>query len=121
AAHERVAGEAPHAQRRRGVELDAIGDADALIDGKHLMLAVVTQRTDHEREIDLRGSRCSHRSSAWASSTNCGGASASARTFASLPIAASACTARTRVETPASSSEFGSVLRRWANAAPTIR
>ena len=53
--------------------------------------------------------------------TNSSGASASARALAGRPSAPSAATACARLATPASSSEFASVLRRWANAACTTR
>ena len=53
--------------------------------------------------------------------TNSAGSSASARTFASRPIAPSAATAPSRDAIPASESEFASVFRRWANAATTTR
>src|SRR5579884_3708080 len=117
-ADERVAGEAVDARRRRGVDVDAVGDAHSLQHGQHLVLAVGPGRADHECEIDLRG-RGSPHASARASSTNSGGASTSARVDAPRPIAASAATPRSRVAKPLSASEFGSVFRRCANAAAT--
>src|SRR5204863_3033294 len=120
AAHEGVAPEAVHPQPERGIELDPVGQPESLVKGQELVLAVVAQGADDEREIDLRRRRSFHRSAA-ASATNSGGVRASARVAGSRPIAASATAARARVASPASSSEFGSVLRRCANAAPTSR
>ncbi len=111
AADERVAGEAVDAQLGGRRDVDPVGHADALVDGDELVLAVVAQRPDDERQVDLRGSGSPHRSAS-ASARNSGGASASARTDGSRPIAASASTARSRLARPAISSEFGSVLRR---------
>src|SRR5438876_1225294 len=118
AVDERVGEEAVDAECAGRLEVDAVGDPDALVHGDELVLAVGAKRADDEREVDLCGGGRSHVSAA-ASATNSGGASASARTEASRPIEASAATARSRDATPLSSSEFGRVLRRCANAAAT--
>jgi len=80
-ADERVAGKPFDSQRGRVVELDPIDKVDPLEDGQDFVLAVVTDRPDDEREINLRGGRRSH-SNALVSATKSAGASASARTSA---------------------------------------
>ena len=77
--------------------------------------------TTSARLILARASTAPSSRGAAPSSTNSSGASASARVSAARPRAASASAACARVATPASSSEFGSVLRRCANAASTTR
>src|SRR5579872_6211555 len=118
AAHERVGEEPVDAERERRLDVDPVGEGDALVHGDELVLAVVARGPDDEGEVDLRGRGCSHRSAS-VSATNSCGASASARTDASRPIDASAATERSRDASPLSSSEFGSVFRRCANAAAT--
>src|SRR5262249_6966758 len=102
----------------RARDLDVVVEIDALEHGDDLVLAVVARRADDERQVDLR---VGPHASAAASATNSSGASSSARTFASRPIAPSATTAGSRVTTELSAGELASVLRRWANAASTTR
>ena len=116
-ADDRVAGEAGDRERRTGLDRDSVGEIDPLQEGRDLVLAVRAGRADDEREIDLRRRRRSH--SASVSAANSAGASASARASGGRPIEASAAAATSREQSPASASEFGSVLRRWANAAST--
>src|SRR4051812_33305955 len=115
-----VAVEPLDARDGRAVEVDAVVQADTLVQGHDLVLAVVPERPDNEGEVDLRRCRCSH-SSASVSATNSEGASDSARAVGSRPIAASAAAARSRGASPASAREFGRVLRRCANDAATTR
>src|SRR5260221_4042679 len=117
-AHKRVLRETVDARVLRRYDVDAVGQADALVDVQWLVLAVLAPRPDDEREIDLRGCGRSH-ASACVSATKSPGSRASARVNASRPIAVSARAAASREARPASSSEFGRVLRRCANAAPT--
>ena len=121
---ERVVREA----RRRAVasasrKRDLVGEREPLEHGDDLVLAVAPQRADDEREVELRRRvprrARAQRTSASASATNSSGASASARTSRPRPIAASAATTSSRLATPASASEFASVLRRCANAPRT--
>src|SRR4051794_16187293 len=119
-AHDGVAVEPFDARGRSPLEVEAIVQADALVHGHDLVLAVLPQGPDDEGEVDLRRRRCSH-SSASASATNSRGASDSARAVGSRPIAASAAAARSRGARPARAREFGSVLRRCANEAATTR
>ena len=89
---------------------DPVGEADPLKHGRHLVLAVRTTRADDQCEVDLRvGEPFAHASSR-SSSTNSGGASASARVEGERPSRVRASTARGRSATPASSSEFGQRL-----------
>ena len=78
-ADKRVAGEAVDRELRRLCELDAVDEVDPLEDGQDLVLAVVAQRADDEREVDLGRRRSSAHRRALASATNSAGASASAR------------------------------------------
>src|SRR5688572_8341594 len=99
-------------------QLDTVREREPLQDGHDLVLAIRARRPDDEREVQLRGGRGACHS-ARVSSTNSCGSSASARTPGSRPIRSSAAAASSRVASPDSSSEFGSVLRRCANAALT--
>ena len=58
-AHERVAGEAGHLEARSGRDRDPVAEVDSLQDGHDLVLAVVAQWPDDEREIDLGRRGCS--------------------------------------------------------------
>ena len=80
-ANQRVVGKAFDSERGCVVELDPVDEVDPLQDRQNLVLAVVADRPDDEREIDLRGGRRSH-SNALVSATKSAGASASARTSA---------------------------------------
>ena len=95
----------------RGLDGDPVAEIDPLVDGRELVVAVLTAWPDDERQIDLRRRGAGH-VSASASATNSGGVNASARTLASRPIVASASTARSRVTRPESDNELASVLRR---------
>ena len=53
-ADERVACEAVDAKLRRRLDVDPVDELDPLVDGQQLVLAVVAQRADDEREVDLR-------------------------------------------------------------------
>ena len=98
---------------------DAVGEVEALHDGRHLVLAVVAERADDEREVELRGRRRAvHAARASARATNSGGSSSSARAAARGRSPPAPPPPRP-VARPASSSEFGSVLRRCAKAAAT--
>src|SRR5262245_54356976 len=119
--YECVAGKAFDVEPGRPFDGDAVGEVDALQDSRHLVLAVASMRADHERKIDLRRSREPRHSSACASATNSAGESASALVDEVRPIPARAAAASARLASPVSSSEFGSVLRRWENAAVTSR
>src|SRR5439155_14316349 len=92
---------------------------EALVDGAELVLAVVAFGADDEREVDLGRRRRAGDRSASASPTNSAGRSASARVAGSRPMPSRARAASSRDATPASASEFASVLRRWANAPST--
>src|SRR6266511_2809424 len=117
---ERVPGEAVDGETRRRLDQDPVGEGKPLVDREELVVAVLPARADDECEIELRrGSPAAH-SRALASSTNSLGSSSSARTAGPRPIAPSAATAWSREARPASSSEFASVLRRWAKAPSTI-
>ena len=119
--HERVLGEAVDAEAVGGCEGDPVGEVDTLEHGRHLVLPVGAMRADDKGEVELRGCRgASHRRAA-SSGGYSSGASSSARVAAGLPMCPSASAASAREATPASSSELGSVLRRWANAASTSR
>ena len=87
AAHERVVGEAVDVDlASAGSTSIAVGEVDALENGRDLVVAVVACRPDDEREVDLRcRRRAAH--SARASATNSSGSSASARVSGSRPIA----------------------------------
>src|SRR6478752_7411970 len=78
-ADKRVAGEAVDHKLRRLFELDAVDEVDPLEDGQDLVLAVVAQRADDEREVDLGRRRGSAHRSALVSATSSAGARASAR------------------------------------------
>ena len=76
-----------------------------------LVLAVVAQRADDEREVDLRGGAARVSGARSASATNSGGVELlGAHVAGSRPIASSAVGRRARSATPASSSEFGERL-----------
>src|SRR5947207_4029063 len=116
---ERVLRESFDAKLRCTVDRQAVAEIDALVDGRHLVLSVVPAGPDDEREVQLgRRGRASH-GSASASATNSSGFKASARVDATRPRLSTAAAASSRVARPASSSEFGSVVRRCANAADT--
>src|SRR4029077_4034342 len=88
-AHERVAWEAVDVRALGRLDIDAVGEADALVDREELVLAVRAPRPDDEREIDLGGRGRSHESAS-VSATNSRGSSASARAREARPIASSA-------------------------------
>ena len=81
----------PRTRRRvvsaRRLDADPVAEVDALEDRHDLVLAVVADRPDDEREVDLRRRGADH-ASASASATNSAGSSSSARTSRSRPIAA---------------------------------
>ncbi len=59
AADERVVVEARDVELLGGVQLDPVGELERRHQGHDLVLAVVAQRTDDEREVQLRGSLAS--------------------------------------------------------------
>src|SRR6266516_876882 len=117
---ERVPGKPVDGETRRGLDPDAVSESESLVNRQELVIAVLPARANDECEIELRRSSPAAHSRALASSTNSLGSSSSARTAAPRPIAPSAATAWSREARPASSSEFASVLRRWAKAPSTI-
>src|SRR5262249_7085412 len=116
---DRVPGEALDGEDVARLERDRVAQADPLEHGRDLVVAVRLGSADDQREVDLGRRVGARHRSAWASATNSGGASASARTAASRPIAWSAAAPCSRVAAPASASELASVLRRWAKAPST--
>ena len=119
ALHERVLGEAADGVLSRRRELDPVGEVDPLQDCCDLVQAVVTARADDQSEVDLGARGRSSQCNSSVRATNSCGASASARVDGSRPIARNASSPRLR-SMPASASELGSVLRRWANDASTV-
>src|SRR5262249_33818468 len=107
---ERVVGEAGHSERVRRLDRDRVGEVDPLQEGRDLVLPVRAERSNDEREVDLRRSGRGRHASSTARSTNCPGRNASARTDGGRPSPSSATAASARDATPASSSEFGSVF-----------
>src|SRR5204862_6264640 len=92
---DRVGAEAAHGRLRRGLDRDAVGDVDALVDSQQLVLSVPAEWADDQREIDLGRGRTDQRSAS-ASATNSEGSSASARRAGPRPIASSPWTAASR-------------------------
>src|SRR5439155_3326949 len=121
APHERVSGKAVDAQLVRILDLDAIGEIDALQNGHDLVVAVVALWADDEREVNLRARRRALHARAFASSTNSRGSSASARVSTCRPTERNASSAFWRVATPLKASEVGRVFRRCAKPASTTR
>src|SRR4029450_13485411 len=113
-ANERVLGKAANTEARRWGGRDPGDEVETLVDRRQLVPAVVG-RADDEREVQLRGRGRARHSSACASAPNPPGGSASARVTGSWPTFTSAAAACSREASPASSSEFGSCLRRCAN------
>src|SRR5262249_37103680 len=98
-----------------------VGEPHALQHRRHVVLAVGADCPDDEGEVDLRVGKPLAHARDRSSSTNSSGASASALVAAGRPSAASASAARARSAVAPSSSEFGSVFLRWANAPSTTR
>ena len=77
------------AELGRRLDRDAVGQVDPLEDGGDLVPAVVAERADDERQVQLRGrGRTVHAGRASARATNSGGASSSARAAGSRAIVA---------------------------------
>ena len=101
----------------RGLDRDAVGEVDPLQDGRDLVLAVRAGRADDEREVELRRRRRSSQRLGERDELR-----RRERLGTRLRRAADRLERRRRDlarASPASASEFGSVLRRWANAAST--
>jgi len=114
-----VLGKTFDAQLTGRLELDRVGESEALQHGRDLVLAVGPPRAHDEGQVELGGRRRGAHVKACASATKACGGSASARIPGSRPIVSNAAPARSRSARPASSSELGSVFRRWAKAAST--
>ena len=121
AADQRVVLEPLDDETGRALEPDPVGEVDPLKTVVTSCFPSGRRRADDQCEVDLRvGEPFAHASSR-SSSTNSGGARASARVEGERPSRVRASTARGRSATPASSSELGNVLRRCAKAASTTR
>src|SRR5215216_7059918 len=117
----RVGGKAGDGELVRGVQPDPVGERDPLQHRRDLVAPVRPRRPDDQRQVQLRGGEQLGHASAAARRTNSSGSSSSARALGARPSCASAAAASSRPAMPASSSEFGSRLRRWAKAPSTTR